>query len=615
MPLPNNKHITLLSIQRQLGYDIDMNGLCNGLANMAIQAHLCGSEEFDKFSKRLNFIYTHPTFFSNEMGESAYKKIVNEITAKRHAARNEITREFISQNQTLPKYIPVNVELTAAEQNALEVAEFFEGIAIFQRPDKYKDIMDKSMISQSHVVETSKQIQSQKLENEGGLYEAASYVGLYDFARAAQYMKVLDEKAKQITCNFGILLSSSDHTICLLYESKAQHWILVDANTLPPKTFDPNNLDENIITSFPNFLTYLIGIKRIIIGFGSTIFASGQDKTEIQKFTAALDSSEEFKELHAVESYRSWTDTNGNSLISYAARHNSLAILLYAVKSKENYINNLLAGNPEDSPLKLAIQFGHYKCVEILVAAKTLHGKPRINLNAKAIPSGETVSYIAVNLQLSKILQILIDARNEDGTFRADLDLATTRGETPISAASEKKYHYILKMLAAAKCDDGTPRVNLNARIRGKSLLEYAFLNSDLKSFKILEEHGANSEFQFEIVGDPKFEVFLDALKIRKKLISHIDGLSFKINSKHWENECSKLKNIILKTFKKQHSRFITDPEFIKKMEKRITKLQLYSIRPQQGSWLNSWVGSLFSKANQDTIINTTNKSRSKRIR
>ncbi len=574
----NYKHSYFLQMKKQLGY-ATVGGICFGLASMAIQAHLCGRTEFEKFRSRIDFIAQNPNFFSNNTTDITYQKIKDRIIIKRDAARDKIKRQAALKKQPLPKYIPVNVELTAEEQNALEVAEFFEGIAIFQSPEKYADIINRNLISQAQIIEISQEIQSHVLNNISGMYKAAFYLGIYDRKNGIKdFMSIINEKSKDLACSFALLITSSDHAITLLHNAGSRYWTYVDANTMRIIRLHPLELGKYVYKALE---CEILGSTAAVC---STIITSGKNKDEIQKLVSALQQSNEFTNLQEI---KYWVASRQINLVYMAAKYNLASIIITAANSRSNNINSLIDKNVGNyNPTIAATTFGHQQAVKILVDAKTLAGEPSVDLN-KQTPEGETASHIAARLHLYGILQIFINARDEHGTFRANLNLITKEGKTPIWIALEKGYHNILKMLAAAKYDDGKPRVDLSFKFQNRSLVDQAFFNNDLDSFKLLEEFGPNIDVdRFDAMGDKIFDDFLNALAVKNTLLKQIEDTSFENNV-----EAKKLKQNILNKFKKDHLQFIK-PAFTKKMDEKIAVLQ--SQLPKQSYWLNSW-WSIFS--------------------
>jgi hypothetical protein len=602
----NYTHRYFLNMQKQLRYEPDI-GLCFGLANMAMQAHLSGPYEFEKFYKRIDFIVQHPNFFSDTTTDISYKKIKNGIIKKRNAAREEAKRELKLQQQPLPTYIPVHVDLTAEEQNALEIAEFFEGVAVFQNPEKYADKINKSLIGQTRLIKISKQIQSQKFESMGGISQAASYIGIYNrYNDLNTYTEILNEKSKEISCGFALLLCSADHAITLLHEANARYWTIVDANTMRIIRLHPRELGEYVFNAFE------FGLPGSLTAFYSALFSNKRDSNEIQKLVIALQDSKKFQELH--NSKDKWIANRQVTLVYIAALFGFTSIISAAANSNLRSINELIDTDVAGcNPTIIAVSQGHQKALQILVDAKTLEGKPIVDLN-KQTPHGETAIHVAARLRLSAILQILINARNEDGTFRANLNLKTNAGKTAIWIAVEKGYHVILRMLVAAHYDDGKPRVDLDVKFQNGSLLVQAFLNHDLESFKTLEEYGAYVNLEgLDPMGDKAFEDFLNALEVRKKLIFQIKNPLFKNNSQTLEKHCKKLTKKIFGTFKKDHTQF-TNPVFIKNIEEKITALKNQYV-PKQSSWFDLWRGVLLNKESSGSNDNSANKIQSARKR
>ncbi len=207
-----------IGLMRNLGYQGD-EGVCFGVSHMALQAALAG--EMDKFNSRFDLIQTYvnrPAELKNDIEEA--KKAV--ITKK---------------------------PLTELQEKLLDIQAFFDGIELYQLPIKSNKILNDTHSQRIAAKTIHPLLIPLKLEKNNGRIENILYFETsYEDKNIEDFLTKL--KLKCESSNFPISVSlaktsskSSGHEINLSYDPNDKSWILVDANKLPSKKFDFNDIN------------------------------------------------------------------------------------------------------------------------------------------------------------------------------------------------------------------------------------------------------------------------------------------------------------------------------------------------------------------------------------
>lgn len=304
------KHSQLITFARELGYGhnnlITEKGLCRGFSAMWIQAVCCG--DLDSFNQRLSLIKTYNS-------PKKLKKDVNEAL------------EFSKEKK----------KLTKKQQKLLEIPAFFEGIALYLSPNGLNTIAEKSLY-QNNVIEVSKYLQSQKLEEKGGLALAFQTTDQYMPPDLIRHLKNISNELKDKT-DVAINLSANNHSVAIRVVGNDK-FLLIDTNYLTKKDriYNSKELADQLYSSFPNKSTWLDLFRKpktppLIMS--TSVFTNGNNSLNIEPLrnTIAL------KDLP--------TDT-ATSLLINAAYNNDIALLKRINFDKINFVymvDSLLVAN------------------------------------------------------------------------------------------------------------------------------------------------------------------------------------------------------------------------------------------------------------------------------
>lgn len=208
-----------IPLMQSLGYPIDKEGMCFGLAQMAMQASLC--EEQDKFNDRLAFLHQY-----------CESENTNQLKIDLDAVRQKLKADKTAS-------------LSEREQALIEVAAFFDGLQLYQLGHvQHKTLLgldEKANYAWFEVARKSSMplVTPEKLLANGGKIQK---IGQYNARYSKYILKKLFMNMSSVVDSIefpvSIVLSAHVHAITISFDPKRQRWSLIDANNLPPITFD-----------------------------------------------------------------------------------------------------------------------------------------------------------------------------------------------------------------------------------------------------------------------------------------------------------------------------------------------------------------------------------------
>lgn len=280
------KHSQLINIAQRLGYtSISNKGLCKGFTAMWTQAVCCG--DLNTFNRRMGILRTYA-----DMPDDLLKRI------------NQV-RDMVKQG------IPVNANLQAL----VEIPALFDNITFYLKPYVATDVLGGKLLGQHHEMEISHYIQSQKLEDLGGLDLAFRTTDQYTRAELSSYLKSISEKLKErtdVAINFGA--NSHSVAVRVLGDDEFQ---LVDTNHLDKveRTYTSKELAKELNISFMNdsWHDWFSEPKPLVLS--TSIFTNQNNPLDLEELRATSPIT------HVV------TDRSNFSLLRTAAQTNDLAAL------------------------------------------------------------------------------------------------------------------------------------------------------------------------------------------------------------------------------------------------------------------------------------------------
>lgn len=203
-----------IPLMGSLGYPIDKEGMCFGLAQMAMHAAICG--ELDRFNQRLAFL--HQYYASGN---------INQLKLDIDSVRQKLIAE-------------PSVRLSDREQYLIETSAFFDGIQLYQfGHDRYKSLLGLDEAGEYAWFKVASKLimpllTPEKLLANGGKIEK---IGQYhaDFSKhilKKLFMNMLSV-VDSIDFPVSMVLDAHRHAISVSYEPQYQRWSLINANDLP----------------------------------------------------------------------------------------------------------------------------------------------------------------------------------------------------------------------------------------------------------------------------------------------------------------------------------------------------------------------------------------------
>ncbi len=187
----------LIDRMRAVGYKVTEAGMCYGITSMAVQAFLMG--DMDKFLKRLHFIAAIP---SNDFKKTMEKKHADERV------------EFKNGNQENSNHI-----------YAKDIYAFFDGVALYQNPNFYREIfptgMQKNNLAKELVNPTRK----------NAINSCLTSTGIYTSEEDVKaYLQCLQTHFSTIP--ISISFSTGVHAVSIHFNPENKTWLFLDPNRM-----------------------------------------------------------------------------------------------------------------------------------------------------------------------------------------------------------------------------------------------------------------------------------------------------------------------------------------------------------------------------------------------
>ncbi len=227
-------HRKLINLAHLLGYkDIDTSGLCNGFSNMWIQAAANGG--LVAFNNRLTLLNEYsdiPIALSHEI-----KRINNLYKAENSGNKDA---NVIEQG------------LTEREKVISSIPAFFEGILLYQKPDKYQELFNE-FLSQREASKISEF--TSPIDSPAKLSQSKTVVNQYNNNELSTHLRFLAEQLSGKP-DLAINFKSSKHSVAARYSGNG-NFEFIDTNfdtnaaaSLTARTVTINELIESLRKSF-----------------------------------------------------------------------------------------------------------------------------------------------------------------------------------------------------------------------------------------------------------------------------------------------------------------------------------------------------------------------------
>lgn len=227
-----------IKLLQDIGYKGNEDGMCYGVAQMAMQAALAG--ETDNFNARFGLIAIY---------RSDPEKLKHDINEARNAVKNK-------------------KPLTQTQEKFLEIQAFFDGIELYQVGYKeHKEIIGSELaISQSdHAKKLLPLLIPEKLEKNNGQIEKIIEIKTdYEDKNVEDFLAKIKKICESIDFPISFTLSKADknggHAINLSFSPQEKCWILIDANKLPAKKFALDDM-QSLKKAIDDSLNLITGKK------------------------------------------------------------------------------------------------------------------------------------------------------------------------------------------------------------------------------------------------------------------------------------------------------------------------------------------------------------------
>ncbi|CDZ76381.1 Defects in Rab1 recruitment protein A [Legionella massiliensis] len=482
------------------GYEgrVSERGVCFGISHMAMQAFM--ANDYDNFYRRMQLISALPVESFNEKitgleakrstltsqsridykqlseeektalkneNKETIERIRKEVNQWKHRnGKSEVEAENYLAEKTgnflfsafLEKKIQEN--FSKDELLLLDTRTLFEGIALYFAPQEEAQLFDKR--TTQDVLATAPIVQSQIMEEQGGVVKLAAFCGAYDNQKINSYFAGLQEAINNtkppLEKNLTLSLGSSNHSIVVSFDPKKQKWFLVDPNGIA-KAFSA----ENVVKALSD---------NGIAVFSTEVFSTQSGSEALIPIVENWMQGEQWKVAHQIDNNTPLImDSDGVNLILMLIKSNQIETLKELLQKAVDPNKPLLQGK---TPLHYAIAMN--KNPEII---KILLDDPRIDPNVKG-PGGNTPLYDAITNNNPKVIKMLLDDP------RVDPNVKSADGYIPLYDAI-----FINKNPEVIKLVLDNPRVDPNIKSPdGDTVLyEAIFLNRDPEIIKMLLEN------------------------------------------------------------------------------------------------------------------------------
>ena len=434
-----NLHGSIINIMAELKYrkiykieaSSQVDGLCKGIAMMAVQAIIVG--QIQEFQDRIRFIA--------EQGE---RGII----------------ELIQAAEQLKKIAKAN--RSPRQKNKIAIAEellgFFDGIALYARPIEHQYLFETPFPSQQHETKIAKIVQSQAIKEQTqgvGLIKTLLACDTYTQKELSGYIACIGRELRGTPgSNVAISVCSGTHAITIAYNT-TDGWRLIDANTLG-QSIKSDNVD--VISGYIRAAFEIIDPSKSL-----PISTAMLTLREDERLERSLKQSLDVFKANALQ--KTLTPQDGNMVLWLAAQDGNLETVSRLLDTGKCDIN--APGGVGTTPLYIAAKNGHVEVVGKLLDNE----KCEIN---EATPNGLTPLYTAAysgHLEVVRLLiakgckvaplsngkatPLYIAAQNGHveimlellSTGRCDINQATSDGATPLCIAACNGHSEVVKIL------------------------------------------------------------------------------------------------------------------------------------------------------------------------
>lgn len=347
MTVPHAGQDPIIKLMKALGYTSNEEGVCFGIASMALQAALVN--DMTTLNKRLDFIYSHTT--------EELVKLINEAKEEQKKARS----------------LPSRPEADAKRRIILDILPFLEGIEIYHQPYQYNKLFRKPAHGQN-VRKSSKLVKPSILDDKVKIIEPRTFTGVYTEKELKSYFSSLHESFKGCNLPVTIELSSGNHTMAIVYDPNSGAWSFIDANHKPVVTSLTNDNFVNDMTDHIKSGFYFGEFNGYAI-FKTAFRTLSTNADELVPYIDNWKSRSEMKSMLNVDEIKSKAkDSWGSSWITVAADNNETDKVkeLLSAKANPNEVFDYYGA----TSLHIAASHNYKEIAEVILAT----GKADLNI-------------------------------------------------------------------------------------------------------------------------------------------------------------------------------------------------------------------------------------------
>lgn len=377
-------------LMRKIGLEVSDEGMCLGLAMMALQAYLQGHNEYKYYSERLDKI--------KEWGS--------------------------------------NLEWEKVEWTNIQA--YLQGIALYQSAHAYPALFPTNKaISQYNIVETATVAQSKIIEDRGGIRQVSSFSGLYHDVDIAEYLQsyqqTLEERAqvnlKESSC--ALLLGCYGHAIMLAYNIDHSRWYLQDYD----RRYEHNKADLASVIDDVKF-AFRRCFKRGPLILSTTVISLGDTFSEANEIYSLWSRSTTWKQIHRITKEKAETVGKGGGWLYMAAALGDINLVKELLDKRADV--DAATESRNYTPLFIAAQNDHVEVVKLLL-------EKGANVNA-VTTLNFTPLHVAAEYGNLNVVKALLDKG-------ADVDAVAKDGYTPLYLAAFDGRADTVKLLLEKNAD------------------------------------------------------------------------------------------------------------------------------------------------------------------
>jgi ankyrin repeat protein len=451
----------MLQYMTQLGYEINEKGMCFGFSHMTMHAIL--SKVVDNYNQLLKSLE-----LISEKEEKEGKPLL--------AAEIERVRQKIRDKQ----------ELTLIEEDILNIAAFFDGVAFYAvSRGNYSDISQQNIqhhsIQQAElffpyvlpkslvVIEEAKTHKEQRQEKIN-IARVANFSSIATLEELKRYFILLHKIIVEENYDKDIcfILKSTNHTMAVGYNPQKNCWILMNAIEMQAQEFGSDELIASaVMKAFLSAFEVMEVLENKVIAFATDIYIKASEKALPEKFFRVL------REWHAIAPEKAQqkdyygcfplfiasregdletvkqllnAGANPNEVNTYnlstplfiAQLHGKIEIVKYLLEAKAD--PDQACTTQGITPLILAVEDNNLDIAQYLLAKKANPNKTCVNDNL-------TPLFTAVSYNQVEMTRLLLSAGANPNAAQPE-DAAK-----PLHIAAQKDHMHVAKMLLENKAD------------------------------------------------------------------------------------------------------------------------------------------------------------------